>query len=365
MDRVYNFSAGPSMLPLSVLQKAQRELVSYPGAGMSVMEMSHRSRQFEEIIGRSEQALRRVLCIPDSYSVLFLQGGASLQFSMIPMNLALRGETIDYAITGQFAQKAFEEGQRWGNAKAIASSADKNFSYIPDITAEMLSKDTKYLHIAVNNTIFGTSFNKIPDIAGVPIVADMSSVIAGKQYDVNQFDLIYAGAQKNLGPSGLTVVIIKKQLLAREIDSIVPTMMSYKVMSDSNSMYNTPPCYAIYIAGLVFEWILEMGGVAEIEKLNIAKSSLLYDTIDNSRLFHSPVVGRDRSIMNITFTLPNEQLTLEFGKLAAASGMANLKGHRSVGGFRASIYNAMPIEGVQKLVDCMKRFELDNQYATI
>ena len=357
MDRVYNFSAGPSMLPLSVLKEAQRDLVCYPDAGCSVMEMSHRSRSFEKIIAHAEQSLRTLMNISNDYSVLFLQGGASLQFSMIPMNLVSQGDSIDYMVTGQFAKKAYEEGCKWGSARAVASSEDKTFSYIPDLVPEQLTPNAKYLHITVNNTIFGTAFNTLPQTNGIPLVGDMSSVITGKYYDVNNFDLIYAGAQKNMGPSGLTVVIIRNSLLQRAIDPIVPTMLSYKVMADSQSMYNTPPCFAIYIAGLVYDWVLEMGGVLEMEKRNVEKSSLLYDAIDISELFSGTARRQDRSIMNVTFTLPNEELTKDFGKLIEANNLINLKGHRSVGGFRASIYNAMPIEGVQKLVDCMKDFE--------
>jgi phosphoserine aminotransferase len=353
------------MLPLSVLKEAQRDLLCYPDAGCSVMEMSHRSRPFEEIIKHAEKSLRTLMNISNDYSVLFLQGGASLQFSMIPMNLAAQKDPIDYIVTGQFAKKAYEEGCKWGSARAVASSEDKTFSYIPDITPEQLSPNAKYLHITVNNTIFGTAFNTLPQTNGIPLVGDLSSVITGKHYDVNSFDLIYAGAQKNMGPSGLTVVIVRNSLLQRAIDPIVPTMLSYKVMADSQSMYNTPPCFAIYIAGLVFDWVLEMGGVLEMEKRNIEKSSLLYDAIDAFELFSGTARRQDRSIMNVTFTLPNEELTKDFGKLIEANNLINLKGHRSVGGFRASIYNAMPIEGVQKLVDCMKDFESKHKFQKI
>ena len=357
MNRVFNFSAGPSMLPLSVLEKAQKDLVCYPGAGSSVMEMSHRSRPFEEIIERTEATLRKLMNISDEYAVLFLQGGASLQFSMVPMNLLKKGETADYSLTGQFATKAYKEAQRWANAVAVASSKEDTFSYIPKITPDMLSKDAKYLHITGNNTIFGTCYNTLPETGNVPLVCDLSSVILGKEFDVNKFELVYAGAQKNMGPSGLTVVIIKKSLLDNEIDPIVPSMLNYKTMADNDSMYNTPPCFSIYMAGLVYEWVAEQGGVAAMEKKNADKAAMLYDAIDSSSIFKNPVKKEDRSIMNVTFTLPDEDMTKEFLAMTQERGMINLKGHRSVGGFRASIYNAMPVEGIETLVKCIKDFE--------
>lgn len=357
MERVFNFSAGPSMMPLSVLEKVRDELVSYPGSGCSVMEMSHRSRPYQAIIDEAEATLRKIMKISDDYSVLFLQGGASLQFSMVPMNLAKRGDTFDYAITGQFASKAFTEAKRWGNAVAVTSSKEDKYSHIPKITRDMLSKGAKYLHITGNNTIFGTCYNTLPDCGDVPLVCDLSSVILGKEFDADKFALIYAGAQKNMGPAGLTVVIMKKALLENEIDDLVPSMLNYKKMADEGSMYNTPPTFAIYVAGLAYKWVDSMGGVAELEKININKAKLLYDTIENSKLFKSPVAIEDRSIMNVTFTLPSEEQTAEFLKLTGARGMVNLKGHRSVGGCRASIYNAMPVEGVVKLTECMKDFE--------
>ncbi len=357
MNRVFIFSAGPSMLPLSVLEKAQKDLVCYPGAGSSVMEMSHRSRPFEEIIERTEATLRKLMNISDEYAVLFLQGGASLQFSMVPMNLLKKGETADYSLTGQFATKAYKEAQRWANAVAVASSKEDTFSYIPKITPDMLSKDAKYLHITGNNTIFGTCYNTLPETGNVPLVCDLSSVILGKEFDVNKFELVYAGAQKNMGPSGLTVVIIKKSLLDNEIDPIVPSMLNYKTMADNDSMYNTPPCFSIYMAGLVYEWVAEQGGVAAMEKKNADKAAMLYDAIDSSSIFKNPVKKEDRSIMNVTFTLPDEDMTKEFLAMTQERGMINLKGHRSVGGFRASIYNAMPVEGIETLVKCIKDFE--------
>ena len=357
MGRVYNFSAGPSVLPVPVLEQAAKELVCYPGAGCSVMEMSHRSRPFEEIIEKTEKTLRRLMNIGDDYSVLFLQGGASLQFSMIPMNLAKRGQCIDYAITGQFSGTAFKEGGRWGDARCIASSEDANFSYIPDITKDMLSKDAAYLHITVNNTIFGSAFNKLPETGDVPLVGDMSSVILGREYNVNDFGLIYAGAQKNMSPAGLTVVIIKKSLISDDLDPVVPSMLRYSVMNKNNSMFNTPPCYTIYVAGLVYDWIEQMGGVKEMEKRNVEKAGILYDALDNAKLFTAPVRKDCRSIMNVTFTLPTPELTDEFLEITKQNNMINIKGHRSVGGFRASIYNAMPKEGVQLLADIITKFD--------
>lgn len=357
MERVYNFSAGPSMLPLPVLEKVKDELVCYPGAGCSVMEMSHRSRSFEEIIARAEQTLRRVLRIPDDYAVLFLQGGASLQFSMVPMNLAQRGDTADYAVTGQFASKAFAEGKRWCSAVQVSSSKDATYSYIPKITPDMLTKGAKYLHITGNNTIFGSCYNALPQTGDVPLVCDWSSAILGKEFDVTKFALVYAGAQKNMGPAGLTVVILKKELLENPVDPVVPSMLNYKTMAEAGSMYNTPPCFAIYVAGLVFDWVEAQGGVAALEKRNREKAALLYDYIDASAMFSNPVAKEDRSIMNVTFTLPDEDRTKEFLAMTQKRGMINLKGHRSVGGCRASIYNAMPREGVETLVQCMRDFE--------
>ena len=357
MERVFNFSAGPSMLPLEVLEQAQRDLVNYPGSGSSVMEMSHRSSSYEPIIADAEVTLRRIMNIPDDYAVLFLQGGASMQFSMVPMNLAGRGDTADYALTGQFATRAHKEAVRWCNAVAVTNSKDDKYSYIPKITPDMLSKDAKYLHICVNNTIFGSCYNTLPDVGDTPLVGDMSSVILGKVFDVTDFSLIYAGAQKNMGPAGLTVVIMKKSLLENEVDPCVPTMLRYKDMAEAESMYNTPPTFSIYVAGLVFKWVEEMGGVAALEKINREKAAVLYDAIDNSSMFNNPVAVGDRSIMNVTFTLPDEDMTKEFIKMAEGRGMINLKGHRSVGGCRASIYNAMPVDGIKALVGCIKDFE--------
>lgn len=369
LERVYNFSAGPSMMPLEVLEKAQNELLCYPGAGCSVMEMSHRTPAFEEILARTKGTLKRIMEIPDNYEVLFMQGGATTQFSMIPMNLGKQGDTFCYMQTGQFATKAKEEGDRWGNAVYVASSKADNYSHIP-VCGELPS-DAKFLHITGNNTIFGVAFNDYERVlpksvlpsggenSKIPLVADWSSAIIGKQIDVKKHGLIYAGAQKNMGPAGLAVVIIRKDLLENEIDKVVPIMLRYKVAADHDSMYNTPPTFSIYMAGLMYEWVEKMGGVARMEKINIEKSSMLYDFIDNSKVFNNPVNKIDRSIMNVTFTLPDKQSTEDFLKLCKDNGMINLKGHRSVGGCRASIYNGMPKEGVEKLVDLMKKFELN------
>ncbi len=357
MERVFNFSAGPSMLPLPVLEQVQADLVNYKGAGCSVLEMSHRSRPYEEIIENAEATLRRIMNIPDDYAVLFLQGGASLQFSMVPMNLARRGATMDYALTGQFATKAWQEGKRWGNAVAVCSSKEDKYAYIPKITKEMLSPDAAYLHITGNNTIFGTMYNELPPVGDTPLVCDLSSIILGREFDVRDFALIYAGAQKNMGPAGLTVVIMKKSLLTDDLDEVVPSMLSYKKMADAGSMYNTPPCFAIYVAGLVFQWVEQTGGVAAMEKRNREKAALLYDALDASDLFKGAAAKEDRSIMNATFTLPDDEQTKAFLALCESRGMINLKGHRSVGGCRASIYNAMPREGVERLVETIRDFE--------
>lgn len=357
MERIYNFSAGPSMLPLEVLEEAQKDLVNYKGTGCSVMEMSHRSKPFEAIAANAEATLRRIMHIPEDYAVLFLQGGASLQFSMVPMNLAARGATMDYAITGQFAGKAFEEAKRWGNAVAVTSSKEEKFSHIPAITPDMLDRDAAYLHITGNNTVFGTAYNTLPETGGVPLVADWSSAILGKNIDVARHALIYAGAQKNMGPAGLTVVILKKELLNAELDPIIPTMLRYKVHADAGSMYNTPPCFAIYMAGLVFDWVERQGGVDAMERRNTAKAKRLYDAIDSSSVFRGLAKKEDRSIMNVTFTLPDDAATAEFLKMAQGRGMISLKGYRTVGGCRASIYNGMPDEGVDKLIACMKDYE--------
>ena len=356
-QRVYNFSAGPSMMPLEVLEQAQRELLCYPGAGCSVLEMSHRSEPFERIIGDAESALRRIMNIPDSYAVIFMQGGATTQFSCVAMNLAGRGETMNYAVTGQFAGKAMDEGARWGNAVAVASSKDKNFTYIPRITPDMLTPGAAYLHITGNNTIFGTTYHTLPETGDVPLVADWSSAILGEEIDVTRHALIYAGAQKNMGPSGLAVVIIRRDLLERPIDPVVPIMLRYKVAADNGSMYNTPPTFSIYMAKLMYEWVEREGGVAEMERRNRKKAGILYDLIDSSKVFNNPVAHEDRSIMNVVFTLPTQEDTKAFIAMAKGRGLVNVKGHRAVGGCRASLYNGMPLEGVEALAKCMHDFE--------
>ena len=368
-ERVYNFSAGPSQMPLEVLEEAQKYLLCYPGGGASVLEMSHRSKSFQAIIDDAEERLRRLMNVPETYAVLFLQGGATTQFSMVCMNLAHQGETMAFIKSGQFSGKAMIEGARWGNAVCVANSEDRKYTYIPKIgdpaaeaagLASPFPKDAKLLHFTGNNTIFGTTFwelPKIPEGSEARLVGDWSSAILGIDIDVSKHDLIYAGAQKNIGPAGVTVVIMKKELLEREIDPVVPIMLRYKVMADAGSMYNTPPCFAIYISELMFKWVEAQGGVAEMEKRNREKAALLYDFIDNSRLYTNPVNQADRSIMNVVFTLPTQEQTADFIKLAAERGLINIKGHRSVGGCRASIYNGMPIEGVRKLIEVMKEFE--------
>ncbi|MBM7572960.1 3-phosphoserine/phosphohydroxythreonine transaminase [Aquibacillus albus] len=356
MNRVYNFSAGPSMLPLPVLEKAQKELLSYGDSGMSVMELSHRSALFTEIITEAEQLIRQVMEIPDNYKVLFMQGGASQQFSMVPMNLLVKSKKADFVNTGSWSKKAISEAKKFGDVRVIASSEDENFTYIPKVDQGMINPEADYVHITTNNTIEGTAFSEIPDTGDVPLVADMSSNILSEQIDVSKFGLIYAGAQKNIGPAGLTVVIIREDLIGQASETC-PAMLNYKTFSDSGSLYNTPPTFSIYMAKLVFEWINDLGGLKEMERINREKAQILYDYIEASDLFDSPVNKESRSIMNIPFIIPNRDLDAEFIKEAKASGLETLKGHRSVGGMRASIYNAMPIEGVKELVAFMKEFE--------
>ena len=356
-NRVYNFSAGPSQMPLEVLEEAQRDLINYGGTGTSVMEMSHRSAAFQSIIDGAEATLRRIMNIPDSYAVLFLQGGASLQFSMIPMNLLKRGEKCAYINTGNFAGKAADEAKRWGDVSIVASSKDKNFTYIPKISASDIPEGSKYLHITGNNTIFGTTYYTLPQTGGVPIVADWSSAIIGKEINIGDYDLVYAGAQKNMGPAGLTIVIIKKSLLENEVDPVVPIMLRYNIHADKGSMYNTPPCWSIYMGSLMYKWVEKQGGVKEMEKRNREKAKLLYDFIDNSKLYTNNVAKEDRSIMNATFVLPTKEQTDAFIAFAKDKGIVNVKGHKLVGGCRASIYNGMPLEGVKKLIEVMKEFE--------
>lgn len=360
MGRVYNFSAGPSVLPEEVLKKAQSQMLDYEGSGMSVMEMSHRSKVYEEIIAGAEQTLRDLMNIPENYKVLFLQGGASSQFSMIPMNLFKNTRTADYVDTGMWSTKAIKEAKRYGEINVVASSSDKTFNYIPKLEKEKFNKNADYFHITTNNTIYGTRYTKLPETGDVPLVADMSSNILSEEVDVSKFGLIYAGAQKNMGAAGVTVVIVREDLVGDALD-ITPVMFNYKTHVDAASMYNTPPTYGIYICKLVFEWIKSLGGASKMQKINEEKAKVIYDFLDESSLFNATVEQQDRSIMNIPFVTGDKDLDGKFVKLAVENGFVNLKGHRSVGGMRASIYNAMPIEGVKALVEFMKKFEVENK----
>ncbi len=359
MKRVYNFSAGPSMLPMPVLEKAASELCCYGESGMSVMEMSHRSADYEEIITQAQTLLREILEIPDNYEVLFLQGGASTQFAAVPLNLMNKNKKADYILSGQFSTKAFKEAQKYGDVVVAATSKDSNFSKIPETTRESFRKDADYVHICFNNTIYGTKFNYIPDTDNIPLVADMSSCILSEPIDVSRFGLIYAGAQKNMAPAGLTLVIVRQDLIGNARD-ITPSMLDYKLMADNRSMYNTPPCYCIYIAKLVYQWIKELGGLSQMKKLNEKKASLLYDFLDSQAYYIAPVSKESRSMMNVTFVTGNAELDKKFALQASQLGLKNLKGHRSVGGMRASIYNAMPYDGVEALISFMKEFALNN-----
>lgn len=356
MGRVYNFSAGPAQLPVSVLERAQEELLSYQEKGMSVMEMSHRSSDFKKIIERTEELIRELMEIPETYRVLFIQGGASLQFSMVPLNLLKDGGHAYYVNTGSWSKKALSEAKKIGEAKILASSDDQNFTYIPELDLQQINEQTDYVHITTNNTIEGTRFSKFPNTGHVPLVADASSNILSEQWDVSKFGLIYAGAQKNLGISGLTIVIIREDLIGHA-KADIPTMLNYETYTKNNSLYNTPPTFAIYITMLLMEWLKEQGGVAAIEERNKEKANLLYKAIEDSKLFYSNVKREDRSLMNIPFMTDSDELNKLFVKEAEQEGLHQLKGHRSVGGMRASIYNAMPIEGVKALVDFMNEFE--------
>ena len=358
MNRVYTFSAGPSMLPLEVIEQAAAEMTNYNGSGMSVMEMSHRSPVYDEIIKQTEADFRTLMNIPDNYKVLFLQGGASTQFAAIPLNLMKTGKA-DYVVSGQFSGKAFNEAKKYGDAKCIATSEDKTFSYIPEITPDMVREDADYVHVCYNNTIFGTKYPEVPNVGDKVLVADMSSCITSEPVDVTKFGVIYAGAQKNMAPAGLTVVIIREDLMGNAREDI-PTMLDYKTMADNDSMYNTPPCYAIYVAGLVYKWALKNGGLEAMKERNEEKAALLYDFLDNSKLFKATAEKKYRSMMNVCFVTGDADLDKKFCKEAADAGFVNLKGHRSVGGMRASIYNAMPTEGVKALVEFMKKFEAEN-----
>lgn len=359
MGRIYNFSAGPAMLPVEVLQEAAEEMLDYRGTGMSVMEMSHRSKAYEAIIQEAEKDLRELMNIPDNYKVLFLQGGASQQFAMIPMNL-MKNKVADYIITGQWAKKAYQEAKIYGTANAIASSADKNFSYIPDCSDLPISENADYVYICENNTIYGTKFKTLPNTKGKTLVADVSSCFLSEPVDVTKYGVIYGGVQKNIGPAGVVIVIIREDLITEDTLPGTPTMLKYKTHSDEKSLYNTPPAYGIYICGKVFKWIKNKGGLVAMKEHNEKKAAILYNFLDESKMFRGTVEKEYRSLMNVPFVTDDEELNKKFIKEAEAAGFANLKGHRSVGGMRASIYNAMPIEGVEKLVEFMRKFEAEN-----
>ena len=359
MSRVYNFSAGPAVLPEEVLQEAADEMLDYRGCGMSVMEMSHRSGTYQKIIDEAEADLRQLMGIPDNYKVLFLQGGASQQFAMIPMNL-MKNRVADYIITGQWAKKAAKEAEKYGEVHVIASSEDKTFSYIPDCSDLDISEDADYVYVCYNNTIYGTKFKKLPNTKGKDLVADVSSCFLSEPVDVSKYGVIYGGVQKNVGPAGVVIAIIREDLITDDVLEGTPTMLKYKTHADAKSLYNTPPAYGIYICGKVFKWLKKQGGLEAIKERNEKKAKILYDYLDESKLFKGTVVPKDRSLMNVPFVTGDKDLDAKFVKEAKKAGFENLKGHRSVGGMRASIYNAMPIEGVEKLVAFMKDFEEKN-----
>ena len=356
MSRVYNFSAGPAVLPEEVLREAADEMLDYRGTGMSVMEMSHRSKAYQTIIDEAEADLRTLMGIPDNYKVLFMQGGASQQFAMIPMNF-MKNKVADYIITGQWAKKAWQEAKLFGQANAVASSADKTFTYIPDCSDLPISENADYVYICENNTIYGTKFWQLPNTKGKDLVSDVSSCFLSEPVDVTKYGMIYGGVQKNIGPAGVVIGIIREDLIREDVLPGTPTMLRYKTHADAGSMYNTPPTYGIYICGKVFKWLLQMGGLEEMQRRNVEKADILYGYLDSSKVFHNQVVKKDRSIMNATFVTGDPELDARFVAEAAQAGFVNLKGHRSVGGMRASIYNAMPIEGVKKLVGFMESFE--------
>ncbi len=359
MGRVYNFSAGPAVLPEEVLKEAAKEMLDYKGCGMSVMEMSHRSKVYDTIIKEAEQDLRDIMNIPDNYKVLFLQGGASLQFAMIPMNL-MKNKKAAYIVTGQWAKKAYQEAQIYGEAIKVVSSEDKTFSYIPDCSDLDIPEDADYVYICENNTIYGTKYKTLPNTKGKTLVADVSSCFLSEPVDVSKYGVIYGGVQKNIGPAGVVIAIIREDLITEDVLPGTPTMMKYKTHADADSLYNTPPCYGIYICGKVFQWIKKMGGLQAMKELNEKKAKILYDYLDESSLFKGTVVPKDRSLMNVPFVTGDAELDAKFVKEAKQAGFENLKGHRTVGGMRASIYNAMPVEGVEKLVEFMKKFEAEN-----
>ena len=359
MSRVFNFSAGPAVLPEEVLKEAANEVLDYNGCGMSVMEMSHRTKEFEKILNDAIQDLRSLLNIPDNYKVLFLQGGASQQFACVPLNL-MKNKVADYIITGVWAKKAYQEAKKYGKANAIASSEDKVFTYIPNCEDLDISPDADYVYICENNTIYGTKYKKLPNTKGKILVADQSSCFLSEHVDVTKYGMIFAGAQKNVGPAGVVIAIIREDLITDEVLECTPTMLKYKTHADSNSLYNTPPCYNIYMCGKVFKWLLKNGGLEKMKETNEKKAKMLYDYLDNSKLFKPTVEKNSRSLMNVPFVTGNKEIDEKFVKEATEAGLVNLKGHRSVGGMRASIYNAMPIEGVEKLIEFMKKFERDN-----
>ena len=359
MSRVYNFSAGPAVLPEAVLKEAAAEMLDYKGTGMSVMEMSHRSKAYQAIIDEAEADLRKLMNIPDNYKVLFLQGGASQQFAAVPMNLMKNG-VADYIITGTWAKKAWQEAKLYGTANAIASSADKNFTYIPDCADLPISEDADYVYICENNTIYGTKFHQLPNTKGKDLVADVSSCFLSEPVDVTKYGMLYGGVQKNIGPAGVVIAIIREDLIREDVLPGTPTMLRYRIHADNGSMYNTPPAYGIYICGKVFKWLLDMGGLPAMQERNQKKATILYDFWDASKMFHGTVEKKDRSLMNVPFVTGNAELDAKFVKEAEAAGFVNLKGHRSVGGMRASIYNAMPLEGVEALVAFMAKFEAEN-----
>ncbi len=359
MSRVYNFSAGPSMLPESVLNRAAEEMLDCNGTGQSVLEMSHRSKAFEPIIYGAFDLFREVMNIPENYKIIFCQGGASTQFSAIPLNFMNGSGKADYVLSGQFSTKAYKEATKYGDVKVVASSKEQNFSCIPELDKSEFRPDADYFYICQNNTIYGTRFTKLPETGNVPLVADVSSCFLSEPMDVSKYGVIYGGAQKNVAPAGLTVVIVREDLLGKARD-YTPVMLDYKTLADNDSMYNTPPCYSIYMCKLVLEWIKSIGGLEAMKARNEKKAKILYDFLDNSKMFNNPVKKSDRSMMNVTFVTESDELNAKFVKEAADAGFVNLKGHRSVGGMRASIYNAMPIEGVEKLVDFMTEFEKNN-----
>ena len=359
MSRVYNFSAGPAVLPEEVLREVAAEMMDYNGTGMSVMEMSHRSAAFEEIIESAEKDLRDLMGIPDNYKVLFLQGGASLQFAMIPMNL-MKNRVADYIVTGQWAKKAWQEAQKYGTANKISTSEDQTFSYIPDCSDLPISEDADYVYICENNTIYGTKFKTLPNTKGKDLVADVSSCFLSEPVDVSKYAILYGGVQKNIGPAGMVIAIVREDLITDDVLPGTPTMMKYKTHADANSLYNTPNCFCIYVCGKVFKWLKKMGGLEEMKRRNEEKAKILYDFLDSSRLFKGTVRKEDRSLMNVPFVTGDKEMDAKFVKAAEAEGLVNLKGHRTVGGMRASIYNAMPKEGVEALVAFMKKFEEEN-----